>query len=249
MRIETSSELSEVRLCSDRFAAYAGSVVVVVGQGPWRLNSPVPPGVDTCYADLFRKVRQDLALRVRYSPDAAGVRLTLESDYACAMPNGRRCRNKAVNDSRLYRVEHVAGYCGPRRRSIRPFSSSSDPNWIETSPCSPRLVRFFTWISTWAVSRSDNSSSSRSTSRLLSLLTRSSGVCRPEPWRDTSFSASRTLSFFAAISVAQVIWCAPSSGTSARAWPMSRSPAISMFCTGAANCSRRSRLLAALRDP
>ena len=38
------------------------------------------------------------------------------------------------------------------------------------------------------------------------------------------------------------------SGSKARAWPMSRSPAISICCTGSLRLSRRSRLLAALRE-
>mmetsp|Transcript_41613 Transcript_41613/g.97774 ORF Transcript_41613/g.97774 Transcript_41613/m.97774 type:complete len:208 (-) Transcript_41613:1874-2497(-) len=131
-----------------------------------------------------------------------------------------------------------------------PERASSESKWMASSPLwPPFLVRFFTRTSTVAPSASASSSSSRSTSRLLSPLTRSKGVWRAAPWAlATSFSASRTLSFFAAISLAVVICVAPSSGSSARAWPMSRSPAISMACTGAARFSRRSRLLAALRD-
>ena len=62
--------------------------------------------------------------------------------------------------------------------SSRPFSSSSEPKEMATSPCSPRLVRFLMRISTLAVSASDSSSSMRATSRDFSLATRSSGCWR-----------------------------------------------------------------------
>ena len=64
----------------------------------------------------------------------------------------------------------------------------------------------------------------------------------------TRLSASRTDILRALIWLAAVIWVARSSAKSARAWPMSKSPAISMVCTGSARLSRRSRFDAALRD-
>ncbi|MCY1379186.1 hypothetical protein D9M69_668800 [compost metagenome] len=64
----------------------------------------------------------------------------------------------------------------------------------------------------------------------------------------TSASASRTDIFLAAIWLAAVICVPRSSDSSARAWPMSMSPAISISWAGSARFSRRSRLLAALRE-
>ena len=58
--------------------------------------------------------------------------------------------------------------------SIRPLSSSSEPNWMASSPCSStrpwRFTRFFTRTSTSAVSRSESSSSTRLMSRDFSFL-------------------------------------------------------------------------------
>ena len=111
-----------------------------------------------------------------------------------------------------------------------------------------RLTCFFTRISTWAVSKSDNSSSKRFKSRAFSFL----GFCvtkeNSAPIFFTKLSASRTDIFFAAIWFAAVICAARSRLSKARAWPMSRSPAISMVCTGSAKFKRRSKLLAALRE-
>src|SRR5574343_1902012 len=140
----------------------------------------------------------------------------------------------------------------PRSLSISLLSSSSEPNWMVISPISSilprRLTRFLTLTSTGAISRSDSSSSTRRTSSDFSFL----GFCVTRLNSALSFlamlSASRTDIFLAAIWLAAVICVALSSASSARAWPMSRSPAISMVCTGSARFKRRSRLLAALRE-
>ena len=64
----------------------------------------------------------------------------------------------------------------------------------------------------------------------------------------TSASVSRTDSPFAATRLPASIWRAPSSASSARAWPISSAPSISISCTGRASLSRRSRLVVALRE-
>ena len=111
-----------------------------------------------------------------------------------------------------------------------------------------RLTRFFTRTSTSAMSRSESSSSTRLRSRDFSFW----GFCGTRLNSALSFftsaSASRTDSFLAAIWLPAVICAARSSASSARAWPMSMSPAMSMVCTGSARFKRRSRLLAALRE-
>ena len=66
-------------------------------------------------------------------------------------------------------------------------------------------------------------------------------------WR-TKFSVARTVSFCAAILRAAASCAAGGSGKSARACPISISPSASIFLTGAASASKRSKLAAAGRD-
>ena len=117
------------------------------------------------------------------------------------------------------------------------------------SSCLPlRLTCFLMRTSTSAISRSASSSSTRRVSRAFSGRALFGVSENSEPSFLTRLSVSRTDSFFAAIWLAAVICVARSSASSARAWPMSRSPAISIDCTGSARLSRRSRLDAALRE-
>ena len=111
-----------------------------------------------------------------------------------------------------------------------------------------RLIRFFTLISTCAANKSDSSSSTRLMSRDFSRVGFTALSENSAPSFFTRLSASRTDIFLAAIWLAALIWLALSKASKARAWPISRSPAISMVCTGSARLSKRSRLLAALRE-
>ena len=111
-----------------------------------------------------------------------------------------------------------------------------------------RLTRFLMRTSTSAINKSDSSSSTRRRSRDFSFLGFWVTRLNSAPTFLTRLSASRTESFLAVIWLAVVIWLARSSDSKARAWPMSMSPAISMFCTGSAKLSSRNRLLAALRE-
>ena len=90
-----------------------------------------------------------------------------------------------------------ATYFTPRICSIKPFSSSIEPNWIATSPMSSRLpcrlTLFLIRTSTSAINRSASSSSTRRVSQDFSLL----AFC--------GFSENLALSFLTRLSVSRTV--------------------------------------------
>ena len=103
-------------------------------------------------------------------------------------------------------------------------------------------------IFTFADSRSDSSSSSRRVSRPPSFAARAFVAGASLVVDETSFSVSRTDMRLLTTWLASWICVAASTASSARAWPMSRSPASSIVWTGVARFSRRSRFDTALRE-